>query len=151
GPTPVGLRPTTRRASMSRIRWVSATTLLAVVFLLLAGLTGPMYAQKDKDKKDKEVWTDAEDPTLPADFTFQGEYVGTISGNKAGCQVMALGKGRFQAVIYPGGLPGDGWDGKNKALMDGKLSGEKVSFEPATGKKKYLAQKPEEFSATSKF
>src|SRR5262249_54695594 len=143
GRTPAAARPTTRRASMSRIRWVTATTLLAVSFLLLHGLTDPTYAQKEKKKKATEVWTDAEDPTLPADFKFQGEYAATIGASKAGCQVIALGKGHFQAVVYPGGLPGDGWDGKNKSLMDGKLNGETVSFEPAKGKKKYLAQKPE--------
>ena len=35
--------------------------------------------------------------------------------------------------------------------MAGKLDGDKATFEPAKGTRKYLAQKPDEFSATSKF
>jgi hypothetical protein len=104
-----------------------------------------------ESQADKGVWTDPADPTLPPDFKVQGEYVGELGGAKLGCQVIALGKGAFQAVLYPGGLPGAGWDGKNKILMDGKLEGDRATFRPATGKKKYLAQSPEEFSATSKF
>jgi hypothetical protein len=103
-------------------------------------------------KKTKEVWTDASDPTLPADFKLQGEYYGQVPGGATfGCQVIALGKGAFQAVVLPGGLPGLGWDGKNKSLMAGKLEGDHVEFAPATGKRRYLAQSPDEFSATSKF
>jgi hypothetical protein len=100
----------------------------------------------------KGVWTSTEDPTLPADFKIQGEYVGASKGaGKLGCQVIALGGGTFQAVVYPGGLPGAGWDGDNKSLMQGQLAGDKATFSPATGKRRYLAPKPEEFSATAKF
>jgi hypothetical protein len=98
-------------------------------------------------RKESQVWTDPADPTLPVDFKIQGEYV----GDKIGVQVIALGKGAFQAVIYPGGLPGAGWDGKSKSLMAGKLDGDTAKFEPATGKRTYLAQNPDQFSATSKF
>lgn len=54
---------------------------------------------------------------VDADFQFQGEYVGQIAkadGTKArlGGQVRALGDGRFRTMFFPGGLPGDGWDGK---------------------------------------
>ena len=97
--------------------------------------------------QDKKVWTDAADPTIPADFQAQGEY----SGADVGAQVIALGGGQFQAVVYPGGLPGAGWDGKSKILLAGKLDGGKAAFTPAEGARKYLAQKPEEFSATRKF
>jgi hypothetical protein len=120
----------------------------------LAVSIGPVGAEKKADKKiekktekKKEVWTDTSDPTLPADFKFQGEYVKP----GVGCQVIALGNGRFQAVLYLEGLPGAKWDGKNRSLMDGKLEGDKVIFVPATGKRKYLAQSPLEFSATAKF
>ncbi|WP_417731993.1 family 16 glycoside hydrolase [Rosistilla oblonga] len=44
----------------------------------------------------------AEDP----DFAIQGEYVGP----KRAMQVIALGDGEFEAVIFGAGLPGDGWD-----------------------------------------
>ncbi len=53
------------------------------------------------------IWTDpskaaAENP----DFLIQGEY---IQAGKA-FQVIALGKGKFHASVYNGGLPGVGWD-----------------------------------------
>ncbi|MEZ0276479.1 MAG: hypothetical protein ACAH88_16335, partial [Roseimicrobium sp.] len=46
------------------------------------------------------------------DFIIQGEYVGKDKeGDRFGTQVIALGEGKFEAVRYRGGLPGDGWDG----------------------------------------
>lgn len=120
---------------------------LALAFTL--GMTTATQGQGDKKKveKKKEVWTDENDPTLPADFKYQGEYV----ADKIGCQVIALGGGHFQAVIYRDGLPGAGWNGKDRSLMEGKLEGDKAVFTPAMGKRKYLAKAPLEFSATSKF
>lgn len=99
-----------------------------------------------------QLWTDPEDPKLPADFRIQGEYVGEINGGgKLGAQVIALGDGEFQAVVYPGGLPGAGWNGTDKMLMDGVLRGEQASFKPAQGKKSYMAESGAEFSATTPF
>lgn len=93
------------------------------------------------------VWTDPNDKSLPADFKIQGEY----TGQKIGAQVIALGKGEFQAVIYPGGLPGAGWDGKNRSLLAGKLDGDGAKFSAAAGKRRYLGRSGDEFSATSQF
>jgi hypothetical protein len=122
--------------------------LLAVA--LLVGLTA--LATSEAGEKKKDVWTDPEDKSIPVDFKFQGEYAGEIKGGaKLGAQVIALSQGAFQAVVYPGGFPGDGWDGVNKILMDGKLDGDKAVFTPTTGKRTYMAKKPEEFSATAKF
>ena len=62
----------------------------------------------------QEVFTDPEQ--AGADFKIQGEYSGTVSADggetKLGVQVIALGKGKFRAVGYAGGLPGDGWNGE---------------------------------------
>ena len=119
--------------------------LLAVCFIFSA--TVPLFAQKAKTR----VWTQPDDPTLPADFNIQGEYTGTWGEDKLAAQVIALGGGRFQAVMYPRGLPGDGWRGRERSLLDGRKDGEKTVFETAKGAKKYLGKTADEFSATDPF
>jgi len=63
-----------------------------------------------------------------ADYPFQGEYSGEVQMDgqtlKVGVQVIALGDGAFDAVAYPGGLPGDGWMQPTKIRAAGKRSGE---------------------------
>jgi hypothetical protein len=134
-------------------RFVAGVCTALAFGLVLSAVTCQAQDEKKKSSAPKKiVWTDVNDSTLPADFNFQGEYVGSIDGgDKLGGQVIALDNGQFQAVILPGGLPGQGWDGKNKILLVGKLAGDKVALTPATGKRKYLAKDPEEFSATAKF
>ena len=47
------------------------------------------------------------------DYEIQGEYTGKLEHDNQqvtlGLQVIALGDGKFHAVAYGGGLPGDGW------------------------------------------
>lgn len=67
------------------------------------------------------------------EFQLQGEYTGEIQGSdgneKVGVQIIALGKGQFRSVGYPGGLPGEGWDGETKVQAEGKLANGEVQFE----------------------
>ncbi|QDT91949.1 3-keto-disaccharide hydrolase [Gimesia algae] len=66
------------------------------------------------------------------DFQKQGEYTGTIGEGddalKYGVQVIALGDGEFQAVGYPGGLPGDGWKQDEKVSVKGESRGGVINF-----------------------
>ena len=82
--------------------------------------------EKKPEKKD-ETFLDPEKAGL--DYKLQGEYAGDVGGAKLGVQVIALGGSKFHAVFLPGGLPGDGWDGKTKVEVDGKGEGEQTTFE----------------------
>src|SRR5262245_25236775 len=88
--------PDTHRRKRMFAKRVLMPCLLGMGVCFAVGM-GPVGAEKKADKKiqKKEVWTDTGDPTLPADYKFQGEYV--MDGGA--CQVIALGKGAFQAVL----------------------------------------------------
>ena len=113
--------------------------LLLFTALLLAPLAVLRAADAAAKKTDFKVYSDPEH--VDADFKFQGEYTGTLTqGNgataKLGAQVRALGDGKFRTMFFPGGLPGDGWDGKTiiqkapttdmTTPSDAKLQGDKV-------------------------
>jgi hypothetical protein len=126
--------------------------LCLAVLVTLATL--PSAAQDKKvvkaPAKKPPAFIDAKEAGI--DYVLQGEYTGSAAdGTALGCQVIALGSGHFQAVLLPGGLPGAGWDGKSKSLLDGKLDGTRVLFTAAAGKRKYLAGSPVDFSASARF
>ena len=90
-------------------------TRIAISSFALAALL-PAAAAPDKKGAYATPEAAAEDP----DFALQGEYSGTYvqsegKKSKVGIQVIALGDGKFRAVGHEGGLPGDGWDGDEKA------------------------------------
>ena len=116
------------------------------VLIVLASIVNlsPVLGQA---RDDANVWTDPLDRNLPVDFGFQGEYV----GEGLGAQVIALGQGQLQAVVLAGGLPGAGWDGVNKILMQGETGPQRVLLRTATGSRQYLGDSPAGFSATCRF
>ena len=63
-------------------------------------------------------------------YQIQGEY----TGHKLGAQVIALGNSTFRTVFHHGGLPGAGWDGKDKVEIEGKTANGKTTFAAPDGK-----------------
>jgi hypothetical protein len=59
-----------------------------------------------------------------ADYQDQGEYV----NDWGGAQVIALGDNQFRLVLYPGGLPGAGWDQSSRNAAEGKREGGSIQF-----------------------
>jgi hypothetical protein len=97
---------------------------------LLVGLAATVRAddtpKPKSDKKPQIVAVDA--ATAGPDFAFQGEYSGGPENHKIGVQVIADGDGQFAIRALMGGLPGDGWDGKEQKQFKGKLEDGKVKF-----------------------
>ena len=61
-----------------------------------------------------DVYDDPEKAKEDPDFLLQGEYVKDGSG----IQVIAQGDGNFVVAIYTGGLPGAGWNGRDKKNIE---------------------------------
>jgi len=98
---------------------MSTPCLLIAIFLTA-------FALQANARKAHAAWTDPEVATHECpDFALQGEY----AGGATGAQVIARGNGRFEAVIYHGGLPGAGWEpGMDSKRLQGKRVGDMVEF-----------------------
>jgi hypothetical protein len=104
-------------------------TVAVLVFTLpfVAAVTRQLPAEE------RDAITQAEKAGI--DYNLQGEYAGEHASDegkrKVGIQVIALGKGKFRAVAYMGGLPGDGWTPKaEKHGGEGELKDDQVEFRP---------------------
>lgn len=99
----------------------------ALSFLVLCA---PALAQKPKDGPTYTSPAEAGE-----DFAFAGEFQGwqqlegSLRGSqRIGVQIVAQGEGKFTAVKYLGGLPGDGWLRGQRFILDGERTGEVVSL-----------------------
>lgn len=61
------------------------------------------------------------------DFFYQGEFEGAYDslwgGARVGVQIVSLGNRQFQAVEFPGGLPGAGYNGSERSTYVGEREG----------------------------
>jgi hypothetical protein len=85
---------------------------------------------KKTDKK-KTAYTSIKD--AGPDFALQGEFTGMIQSaliadQQIGLRVISLGDGRFSAIEYPGGLPGEGWVGYGEIALSGERNGSSVQL-----------------------
>lgn len=102
---------------------------LLLTLALAAGLAGSLPAADAPRKLPappaKPVAYD--DPAkTDSDFPWVGEYMGKMRDTDFAIQVIALGMGRFDIVMCPGGLPGAGWTKQPsvRQRMGGKREGE---------------------------
>lgn len=112
--------------------------LLASAIILLATSLPLLAAPKATEKDDHPVYTDP--ASAGPDFEIQGEYAGD-PGTKYGADVVALGDGQFQVVLLPGGLPGDGYDGKGRTELKAMRDGDAIRVQPAEGFSGAIANK----------
>ncbi|MAT14675.1 MAG: hypothetical protein CMJ46_05320 [Planctomyces sp.] len=110
---------------MSKLPFRLLSAGLLSAFCLTATFTAslPLSAAEETEDKSKLAYTDTE--SAPEDFKFQGEYAGKIKTDegevKVGVHVISRGDGKFDAVGYVGGLPGDGWTQEERLKSTGKL------------------------------
>lgn len=104
---------------------------LLLTTLSLAALS--LYAQNAEPKPKPITYTDP--ATAKDGFQFQGDYGGKLNGADFGIQVVSLGKGEFDAVLCPGGLPGSGWTQKPnpRQQVRGEFHTDSVDFKGAFG------------------
>jgi hypothetical protein len=101
----------------------------------VAVFASPMLAEAPSEERappnPKLAFTDREE--AGTDFAYQGEYGGFLGpwglGREVGVQVIARGSGEFDGVLYPGGLPGAGWDGRSRHALSGALDGVTLTLE----------------------
>ncbi len=94
---------------------------LSVIVLSCAFL---LRAEDEKKPEPPKAWMDPAKVDDP-DFVIQGEYTGEFDGKKLGVQIWAQGGGKFEAVVYHGGLPGDGWDEDRETVV--RVPGERAA------------------------
>ena len=104
----------------------------ALSLVVLVGCLAVSSAQDKKEPPKKapaSVFTNATE--AGPDYLIQGEYEGKLGSDKAGAQVVALGDGKFDVFLLAGGLPGAGWNAKDKVKAEAGTTDGKATL---TGK-----------------
>ncbi|WP_254507668.1 3-keto-disaccharide hydrolase [Anatilimnocola floriformis] len=101
-----------------------------LLFSAFAGLISAVAGAADPPKdKAKQTFLNAKEAGL--DYQLQGEWYGSArvaawGWMNCGLQVVSYGGGKFEAVLYRGGLPGAGWDQQTKLKLKGQSNEQKI-------------------------
>ena len=105
---------------------------LAILLAAMFDVLAPVEAFAQEHEKPRYT-----DPAVTdSDFMIQGEYSGELGQDEKsgfGVQVIANGDGKFSAVGFHGGLPGDGFNGEKLEINDGQLKDGELLLKAATG------------------
>ena len=88
----------------------------------------------DRCKPEPAQWAATNIEEADPDYAFQGEYYGTLGlvgggpWQPFGLQVAAQGNGDYIAIEYPGGLPGLGWYGGERAYLRGRREPDRLTL-----------------------
>lgn len=111
---------------MSRI----AISFCVVTFLFISMNPSLLFAQRNKTKPAVTSLSNVDQ-----NYYYQGEYSGSISipvrpypWKHIGFQVVALGSEQFAGVAYTGGLPGSGWNRRDRENFTGQLQNGAIWF-----------------------
>jgi hypothetical protein len=100
-------------------RLASIFQVLLIIFSLVPGVRAQDLKQGVTDRSQ-----------VDADYHEQGEYSGSVLLDgwcrPIGLQVVAMGDGKFDALVYKGGLPGNGYDGGSRLKLTGSRVQDKV-------------------------
>lgn len=106
---------------MTRIRFPVICALFAVFVSLQTGVQSQVWTQPERAR------------TEHSGFSLQGEYRGKLQLQEqpapAGAQVIARGNESFDLILYPGGLPGQGWNGQDRYKLPSKQQDNRFVFE----------------------
>lgn len=110
---------------------ICAMVLLGLSACAVAAATPPTTASRPAPKPGKAPPVVIIDPAAAGiDFMIQGEYA--AQDGPVALQLISrrdkAGATTFHGVVYTGGLPGAGWDGKKKVELDGKLDADKAEL-----------------------
>jgi len=102
----------------------------AIAAVSLVALPAIANAQRRQPERPPAITDVAE---AGSDYWLQGEYVGWLDGGPSGggavgLQIVALGDGKFDAVQYRGGLPGNGWDRGEKFKLSGAVDSGRLTL-----------------------
>ncbi|MEX1223769.1 MAG: hypothetical protein WEA31_04395, partial [Pirellulales bacterium] len=114
---------------------------ICCTFLLVMGATAAGVAD------DAIVRVSPDDVGPDSIVYWQGEYVGEVDLEQAGtattlaAQVVAKRGGNYELILYQGGLPGHGWDAKQRPRrLTAKLQEGSLAFDDGQGLRYRVAQ-----------